>query len=711
MSYIVTVKRVTDICMLFAFGVTQPLLSALSRQTVYLHDQRVEWLEVGVLLLLLLLVLPLCFVVLDALIRWASSWIGGYGRNLVLAFLLSLVLLSLLRPCLILSLRYRLIPLGLLVPILVIASSWFLISIYERRPGLQIWFSCLSVGILIFPITFVWQFQQFSAASPVMAKNGSAQTPVPVVLIVFDEFSGTTLLDEHRRIDARCFPQFVRLAGLSTWYPNATTVSPRTDIAVPAILSGRFPTVDRPPLAKDYPGNLFELIEASGSFEMTVFEPVTRLCSETIEREPPSERTQLQRCTDLLKTLGAVYPRLIFPMDTPILFPTVPRAWFGLPATSAKDWGATSEARTGRMLYGGGDFRDKQLDHFLRCLRPSTLPGFRFLHVVLPHYPWTFLPSGEQYESEFAAPERPSGARGELGEMWDDDRISVARNEYRYQLQVGFVDRFIGQLLDRLEATQLLKDCLLIVTADHGVSFRPGHSRRIPDRDTLAEILSVPLFIKLPGQSTGNVDVRNVESVDLLPTILESVGIDIPDLVDGISVAQERRRPRKSVYFQSTMTICEPDLLMRDRSFGQSKTPFRSSELDQLPLEASSHPDWHGLDLGHFTVSDRMIPFEPDSHEDPYQEGRFESSPQLVPHLLSGVVRTSDLPIVPAEVVLTIDGTIVDTGRTSWIDYDRHGFQLFIPSSVTAKAVGKIELYLVDSSKAETRLLRLNSTD
>ena len=711
MSSIVTVKRAADICTLFAFGVTQPLLSALSRQTVYLYDQRVEWLEVSLLLFLLLLVLPLCFVVLDAVIRRASPWIGGYGRNSVQVCLLSVVLLSLLRPSLILSLGYSPIPLGLLVPILVLASSRFLVSFYEKRPGLQIWFSCLSFGILIFPVTFVWQFQPYSAASPMTAKNGSAQTPVPVVLIVFDEFSGTTLLDEHSRIDARCFPQFARLAGLSTWYPNATTVSPRTDIAVPAILSGRFPTVDRPPLAQDYPGNLFELIEASSSFEMTVFEPVTRLCSKTIAREPPSERTQFQRCTDLLRTLGAVYPRLIFPRDTPILFPTVPRAWFGLPATSVKDWGATSEDLTGRMLYGGGDYRDQQLNHFLRCLRPSTLPGFRFCHVVLPHYPWTFLPSGDQYESEFAAPEIPSGARGELGENWDDDRITVARNEYRYRLQVGFVDRFIGQLLDRLEATQLLKDCLLIVTADHGVSFRPGHSRRIPDRDTLAEILSVPLFIKLPGQSAMRIDDRNVESVDLLPTILETVGIDVPDLVDGISVSQERRRLRKSVYFQSNMTICEPDLLMRDRSFGQSKSRFRSSELDQLPVEASSHPDWHGLDLRHFTVSDRTISFLPDNHDDPYQEGRFETSPQLVPHLLSGVVRTSDLPIVPAEVVLTIDGTIVDTGRTSWIDYDRHGFQLFIPSSVTAKAVGKIELYLVDASKAETRLLKLNSTD
>ena len=57
-----------------------------------------------------------------------------------------------------------------------------------------------------------------------------------------------------------------------------------------------------------------------------------------------------------------------------------------------------------------------------------------------------------------------------------------------------------ARLLDRLAETGVLDQCLLIVTSDHGVSFRPGHSRRLPDPDNLADIASVPLFIKLPGQ-------------------------------------------------------------------------------------------------------------------------------------------------------------------------------------------------------------------
>ena len=39
--------------------------------------------------------------------------------------------------------------------------------------------------------------------------------------------------------------------------------------------------------------------------------------------------------------------------------------------------------------------------------------------------------------------------------------------------------------------------------------------------------MSVPLFIKLPGQTEGRIDDRNVESVDILPTIADVLGISI----------------------------------------------------------------------------------------------------------------------------------------------------------------------------------------
>ncbi|WP_373649277.1 sulfatase-like hydrolase/transferase [Schlesneria sp. DSM 10557] len=711
---VVTMKRAVDLCTLCAFGITQPLLTALAKQTIYLHDQQVEWREVAVLLLLLVIVLPLGFVLLDVVVRGLSIQIGCYGQNLIPILLLTVVVLSLLRPYLVYAQHFLMLPVGLFMPPLAMTAAWYFIAQYEKRPLLRSWISWMSVGIVVFPLSFAWNFEPYSVTRTTASKGVTAESPLPVVLIVFDEFSGRTLLNGDMQVDRHCFPQFARLADISTWYRNASTVSPRTDIAVPAILSGQYPVVDRSPLADEYPGNLFELIAGSKSFEMTVFEPISRLSPPSIRRDRPVSLTPNEKCTHLLVTLGAVYPRLIFTTDTPVVFPLIPRPWFGLPAIPVGQEGMSRDATTGQFHYGGGEYRGRQLEHFLRCLTPSALPGFRFLHVVLPHFPWTFLPSGDQYESELQSFDQPFGARGELGEFWDDDPITVARNEYRYRLQVGYVDRFIGQVLDRLEENHLLESCLLIVTADHGVSFRPGHSRRLPDAETLPDILSVPLFVKLPGQLQGAINDQNVESVDLMPTILQTVGITIPESVEGIPLSESRRQPRKSFFYKSDMTVCEPDLLVRKWPT-KARSDTDPSGLDHLPLSATTHPEWHGLRVEQFRVDDETIAVTLRDLSDPNPTLQTADSQLLVSRLVSGLVRSGDLPAVPTDVVLAINGVIVDSGRTSWREFDQHEFQLFSPGTTASDTEDPnemyIELYLVEESETGTRLIRLEEKD
>ena len=57
-----TQKRALHLFTLCAFAITQPLLTALMQQNVYLHDQQFGWIEIGVLLAVLMIVLPLCVV-------------------------------------------------------------------------------------------------------------------------------------------------------------------------------------------------------------------------------------------------------------------------------------------------------------------------------------------------------------------------------------------------------------------------------------------------------------------------------------------------------------------------------------------------------------------------------------------------------------------------------------------------------------------------
>ena len=83
--------------------------------------------------------------------------------------------------------------------------------------------------------------------------------------------------------------------------------------------------------------------------------------------------------------------------------------------------------------------------------------------------------------------------------------FAATQNQQRYLLQLMYVDHLIGQLPSRLTETGILDRCLLIVSADHGVSFRAQQPRRSLAAGNQDEILSIPLFIKRPRQTSGEI--------------------------------------------------------------------------------------------------------------------------------------------------------------------------------------------------------------
>ncbi|MBC8116529.1 MAG: sulfatase-like hydrolase/transferase, partial [Candidatus Saccharimonas sp.] len=527
------------------------------------------------------------------------------------------------------------------------------------------------------------------------------QNPVPVVMIVFDEFSGTSLMDERLQIDARNFPNFARLASQSTWYRQSSTVHPRTDVAVPAILSGQFPATQRGPVEANYPGNLLQTIHASGAYDMAVFEPITRLCPTELSRERamiPSSR--VQRAANLIQTLAVVYPRLILPGDTPIPFPAIPKPWFGMRSTPLV---SAQHLTTGLFHYQHALERDVQQDHLLGCLRRSDRPLFAFFHIMLPHFPWEYLPSGRHYVAgEYASGSAPLEGLGDLGENWPADAAAVLRNEHRYLLQVGYTDRFIGRVLDQLQESGLLDRCLLIVTADHGVSFRPGRSRRVPDAENIADILSVPLFIKRPGQTIGAIDDRNVESVDLYPTIAEELHIQLAEPVDGLPVSQDVRRPRKTLYFENRMTVVEPAIPQLEAAVLRRARSFDSSSREHLPRSATSRPDWHGRAVSEVATIEEPPPGDSTLViSSPYAE----SGEDLTALLIAGFVTGKSSSTASPEIVLAAGGIICDTYQT--LRATHNSFSCLIPESVVQSAPTKIELFLVKPDEANgTKLVR-----
>ena len=118
----------------------------------------------------------------------------------------------------------------------------------------------------------------------------------------------------------------------------------------------------------------------------------------------------------------------------------------------------------------------------------------------------------------------------------------------------GFVDTLLGQLIAHLKAARLYEKSLIVVTADHGVSFRPHDNRRSITETNFADIMTVPLFVKAPFQQRGEILEHNVETIDILPTIADILDIRLPWSVDGDSASPAAGRNR--FLFHKSPWIC-----------------------------------------------------------------------------------------------------------------------------------------------------------
>ena len=135
---------------------------------------------------------------------------------------------------------------------------------------------------------------------------------------------------------------------------------------------------------------------------------------------------------------------------------------------------------------------------FVRGVRPTPRPALWFKHVLLPHVPWQYYPSGRSYRR--FAPEPIPGLNSELGFSvpW-----LVKVSYQRHLLQLGMADRLLGQLMARLRGTGLYRDALVMVVADHGIGFRVGLERRTVRPRNVQDLAPVPMIVKLPGHAAA----------------------------------------------------------------------------------------------------------------------------------------------------------------------------------------------------------------
>ena len=293
----------------------------------------------------------------------------------------------------------------------------------------------------------------------------------PVVLVIFDEFPVHSLMGADGRIDKRLYPNFARLAADATWYRNTASVDQDTPYAVPAILDGRLPRQERLPVAADHPQNIFSLF--GSRYELHVREDAHgAVRADGCARPPPREGN----VPDAL----AVGRRRATPTRTSCSRSEVERS---------RGAGHRTTAIADTRLVP----RETQAPSLRAAARqprprpPGALRGVRGRHRGRP----AAAPAPDPHPAAARAVPVPAlGARSTAARRrrrspaWTGGPATAAEFvvEQAYQrhlLQVQATDRLLGELLDRLHEVGIYDRAVVAVVADHGMSFRLGHDRRL----------------------------------------------------------------------------------------------------------------------------------------------------------------------------------------------------------------------------------------
>lgn len=169
-----------------------------------------------------------------------------------------------------------------------------------------------------------------------------------------------------------------------------------------------------------------------------------------------------------------------------------------------------------------GDATEALLARFLDGV--TGRPVFAFLHLYEPHTPYE---PPEPFRSRFASP---------------------------YDGEIAAADAVVGTFLARLRSKGLYDRALIVLLSDHG----EGLGQHDEDEHGLflyREVLHVPLLVKWPGSPHAKERIADpVALADVFPTVLSTVGADVPAGLAGVDLARflDGKKPPARRIFSET---------------------------------------------------------------------------------------------------------------------------------------------------------------
>ena len=473
----------------------------------------------------------------------------------------------------------------------------------------------------------------------------------PVVILAFDEFPVDALRTPDGRIDAERFPNFARFARESTWWPNASASHDSTPRAFPPLLDGRRPRRTVKATVQGHPESVFTLFGERG-YRVVSAEEATDSC-------PP------RYCPGAAKRRLGILDNL---------------------------------RRNGR---------EQRLERWMRQIRRRPRPAFYFKHVLLPHLPWLYLPSGRRFQASIGSLASPAGFH---------DRGLTVHNHERLLLQIGYVDRQLGRLVRRMKREGIYDEALIALTADHGIAFELGvKDRRKVSESNVDEVAPVPFFVKAPGQHDGAVNDAQVTAMDLVPTIADVLDVTPRWHVEGVSgfapEAAERTNVRLPLReFNGFVTLPAEEMARRRQANMRHRARLFSTGAESKRRYGDpwaslyrSGPD--SALVGRPAASIRRVPAGRARGEfvfrTPRPWSRVRPRSGIVPVQAAGHIRGGARGAT-REVAVAVNGRIRATGRTFYLRGPRaprrrrgETFSLVFPERALHRGANSVELFEV----------------
>ena len=524
------------LAVLWTFAVAQPLFDLLKDNPEFFAARGSSGFDVISWSVLVVVLPPALLLAVELLIGLAGPFARRAAHLVLIAGLVALIAAQALKKSIDTS--------DLVLIVLSVLIGVGVAALFARAEPVRSFLRVLSPVPVIFLCLFLFTDPISKVAFPdeAQARTIGGVSQAPIVVVLLDELPSNTLIGENDKLDTKRFPGFGELARNATWFRNAYTVYDSTERAQPAIMDGNYPEKDKLPTSADHPNSIFSLF--GKTYRLNVSEEATTVCSRDLCEDQRLDESYPKRMKSMSEDLGLVWLHVVSPPDMEADLASVSENWgnFGGASEESPDLGSTGAERHTRANLNGG--REARFEEWIQNIRPGRRPSLNFKHSLLPHVPWQYLPDSRRYRRQA---NDPIPGLSNQSYKWQSQLDVLLQ---RHFLQTGFADHMLRDLWKHLKAEGMWDKSLIVVAADHGVAFPQARERRRLSRQNAGEIAPIPLLIKAPGQKQGKTDDAWVSTIDILPTIFDTLDLDPRVKMDGRSAYSDEVQQRDTLHIE-----------------------------------------------------------------------------------------------------------------------------------------------------------------